>query len=609
MTTAAAQFQEFVEAAPVAKRSFEERMDGWISALGSFGTSRDKRQYVDFSADFMSDVEVQQLWRGNAVAKRVIEVIPKETMRTGFKLKCGDKEISEKAIAKWEDLKALAKYVEVMCWKRAYGGGAIFPIINDSVGDLSKPLNKKKISGIRGLQTFEARELKPWKWYSNPLDDNFGHPETYRLQPIAQGGFITSMFGTEIHESRLIIFRGRQVSRSQVSINQGWGDTVLMPPRETLRDYGISWAATAVLLHEFAQASMKIKGLADALAGDNDDIIKARISAVMLARSTINAVLMDAEEEFERKQTPVSGLADLLSAFATKLASDCDMPVTLLMGQSPAGLNATGESDIRFFYDRVSADREFDAKPQVEQLFRLIFLSLDGPTGGKEPETWSVEFNPLWQQTEQEIATTRKTVAETDQINITNGLYTAAQAAKSHYGGDTYSIEVNIDVEEIEAAELNAEDMANLAEGEIGPDGKPIAQAPPVIGPDGKPVPGTKPIDAAASAGAAGTGANVQSTAMNGAQVTSLISVIEKAAKGEISRESAKAILMACFPVTPEEAEAMLGPEDFEPVKEEPPIGFGGPPGAGPPGQTGEIPKAVAKPAKNPFAKKAKVAA
>ncbi len=64
--------------------------------------------------------------------------------------------------------------------------------------------------------------------------------------------------------------------------------------------------------------------------------------------------MLDKKDSFTRVQTPLTNLSDILDRFATRLAAAADMPVTLLMGMSPAGLNATGESDRAFFYDRVS---------------------------------------------------------------------------------------------------------------------------------------------------------------------------------------------------------------------------------------------------------------
>lgn len=68
--------------------------------------------------------------------------------------------------------------------------------------------------------------------------------------------------------------------------------------------------------------------------------------------------------------------------------------------------------------------------------------------------------------------------------------------------------------------------------------------------------------DAAAMGGAAvaaAEGGNVQQQALNGAQVTAIVDILDKAALGEIPRESAVEVIVASFPVTRDQAEKMLG--------------------------------------------------
>ena len=66
--------------------------------------------------------------------------------------------------------------------------------------------------------------------------------------------------------------------------------------------------------------------------------------------------------------------------------------------------------------------------------------------GIKPPKTWSIEPNPLWQPSESEQATTRKTIAETDQIYYTMNAATSEDIAESRWGGDTYSSDMHIDI-------------------------------------------------------------------------------------------------------------------------------------------------------------------
>lgn len=557
----------------------ESRADGWFSALSGYGVNgRDKRQSVGYEADMLTDQAAMDLWRGDDLAARIVETVPNECLRQGYTINAGDKELSEALSAELEDLKDLGNLLDAKKFERAYGGGAIFPVINDSNGDLSQPLNEDRISKISHLIVFEPRELQPVSYYTDLNHAKFGLPSMYRLNPMTQGGMPVRM-GTEVHETRLICFYGIAVSRSTIG-PAGWGDSVLSRCHAVLRDFNISWASTSALLHDFAQAAFKIKGLAELIATDKDDIIKARLRAVELSRSTIRAIVMDSEEEFERKQTPVSGLSELLDRFATRLAAAADMPVTLLMGQSPAGLNATGESDIRFFYDRIKVVQKLGFKDQIERLVSLILRSIDGPTKGKEPDAWSVEFNPLWQPSAKEIADARKVVADTDVAYINAQVVSPEEVSLSRFGGDTYSPEMVIDFDEREKQTGEAE----IAEpGEAGEAGEAVA-GPGAVAPTGA--------------------ENVAATAMNGAQVSSLIDLVVRTANGELSRESAVQIISKAYQMTVAEAMKVLGPEDFEPKKPDPPPNpFGGGGKATFPPKDPGLPKTDGGPGSNPKGK------
>jgi HK97 family phage portal protein len=64
---------------------------------------------------------------------------------------------------------------------------------------------------------------------------------------------------------------------------------------------------------------------------------------------------------------------------------------------------------------------------------------------------------------------------------------------------------------------------------------------------------------AAQSEEVATPGLDVQKTALNGAQVTALKEIVQAVAAGQLPRESGVAIIIAAFPITPEQAEEIMG--------------------------------------------------
>lgn len=450
--------------APAPAPASRGRMDGWYSALTGIGTTTyDKSISGRFLADVVDNATAGELWRGDDLAARIIELLPHDMLREGFELRIADadeaidtKALSELISGKWEDLGFVPALLEALNYERAYGGAAIMMGVNDGTRDLSLPLNMDSIASVDWLTTLEPREVHPLYYYGDPRAPKFGLPEIYQITPDNPGmtkDGSTAPQTVLVHETRLIVFGGVRVSRRQLSASlPGWGDSILTRVQSVLRNFNMSWSSAGILVQDFAQAVFKMKGLAE-LVGlnnqDGDNTVKARMRAVELSRSTARAVLIDAEEEFERKQTPVSGLPELLDRFATRLAAAAGYPLELLMAQPPSGLNADGNSGLRFYYDSVKSTQIRKLLPPIERFIKILFRAC----GADEPPSWSVWFAPLWQPTEAEQATARKTQAETDAIYITNGVVSAEEIAINRFKSEVFSFATVIDFEAREALE------------------------------------------------------------------------------------------------------------------------------------------------------------
>lgn len=550
---------------PAGRPPRSARMDGWENMATSIGVlGKDKRLGARFYSDVVSDAEAAELWRGDDLAARVIEEPVAESLREGFEVKVAeDKELAEQITARLEELGATGALKKAMEYRRAYGGGAIMPVVNDGSILLSTPLNTKRVTKVVSLVVFEARELQPVKWYTDIRSPKFRQPEIYRVSPIGTAGY---GFGLQdVHESRLIVFQGIQVSSDpqRTGTAPGWGDSVLTRVIRVLRDFNSAWDSAGVLVGDFSQTIWRINNLTEMITADTDGAFRARMRALEYGRSAANALLLDGEHEsYERKSVNVTGLPELMDRFAQRLAAAANMPLTRLMGQSPGGMNATGESDTRGWYDYI-AGIQGEVLPELERLVSFFMLEIDGPTKGREPEVWSVEWCPLWQPSDKEAADARLVQVQIDEKEHAMGVISAEEIRKSRHGGDTYSFQTVIDSDDPIEVEPTAEEAAALRD------------------PNAPLVPG--------AAGAAATAVEPAKQAMNGAQVAAMVDVCVKVAAGELARESGIAILVAAFPINEKQAAAMLPPE-FKVEPPPPPVPFGGGPpgGAPPPGSPGQ---------------------
>lgn len=424
-------------------------LDAWNNTFTGLGTTRDKMTFSSFEANtILEDEYLDNLYHGDDMASRSCDTVPEESFRRGFEIKSEDVDSDTlKAINDAiSDLNVDAEYVDAGVWARVFGGCVVYIGADDGAKGpmLATPLNETGIRTLDHINVINKRYALPQSWYTDPSNPKFGKPETYMITPTGSGAEVTASTSI-VHETRLIRFDGLRASSYYRQRNNGWGLSLLQRMNQILQDYGMSFQGLAHLLSDANQGVFKMEGLIDALAAQETSLIQGRMQLLDMSRSDVRAVVLDKEEEFTRQNFNWSGIKDPFSIMMLRLSSAARIPVTVLMGQSPAGMDATGESDLRWFYDQTDAHREKYFEPKLRELIRLITLSREGPTGGKELENYTIYWPSLWQPTEKEQAEIYKVNAEGDQIYMDGGVLIPSEVALSRFTPDGYSTEITID--------------------------------------------------------------------------------------------------------------------------------------------------------------------
>lgn len=438
-----------------------QRFDSWLNLLTGVGlnTGRSALNFEARAGDYLDDATLGTLYDLDGLAARIVRAVPQHALRQGLTVTTGDPKVESRIRARLDDLDAVSKLRLAWTWGRLYGGGAVF-IGADDGRDPREPLNLASIRTVRFVVDVDRRHLMPHTWVTDPQSARFNQPETYQLLRI--GG--TASQYSIVHATRVIRFDGAECTHDRRLQLQGWGDSVLQRCYTELQQARGANAAVGSLMHEASQGVFKIQNLYGLMAGDKQDILKKRLELMDMSRSIARAIMVDADKEsFERTEVgAMTGLVEVMDRFVNFLAAVSEIPVCVLMGQAPAGLNATGDSDIRSWYDAVAAEREAMLRRRAERLVRILMRAQDSPTGGVEPEGWQLVFPPLWQMTPVETATHRKTVADTDAVYIDKGVVTPEEVSLSRFRPEGWSAETSIDV----AIRKAAQEAAAAGEGE-----------------------------------------------------------------------------------------------------------------------------------------------
>ncbi len=431
--------------------------DGWMNVLTGLGIcGRDKKQNASFQiSNIFNRSQLDQMYRSDGVVRLIIDLFANEMIRQGWIIE-GDAE--GKLINKLEELKVNEAMTNLIKWARLFGGGICIMGIADGL-PLDQPVDEAGLRDVQWLRVFDRYQAfsRDGTFESDLNSPNYGFPNVYTINDNRTGAIFF------VHYSRILRMDWNILPPRWQNFNQGWGDPLIQTIYEELRNYSTAFSNTATIFEDFVNTILYIPNLSQIIASQcGDNQVMQRLNILNLTKSNMNTAVVDGDERYEKLTTNVTGIAELLDRFMIALSAVTRIPVTLLFGRSAAGFNATGDNDVRNFYDAVKQEQEAKLRGCLEKLIRYVMISKDGPFNGVEPDNWSLQFVPLWQNTEEQDALVRKIVAETDAIYIDRGVLSPAEVAVSRFGGNSWSMNTEIDIDEHTSEKFNMGELEDL---------------------------------------------------------------------------------------------------------------------------------------------------
>lgn len=439
--------------------------DGYMNMLNKYGTGQDNSEsYIYTPDDPAMDLELVRLYEGNGLFTKIIDRPAEEAIKHGFDIHYGDETINEYVAQKMDELNVEDSFATAEKWARLYGGAIIVMLVDDGRG-LEEPLNWQDVREITELIVFERSIVQPdyntCLRFENGIDESrpFREPLYYDVY---------SLYGHfRVHYTRCLVFRnGRLPEQTTNALYRYWGMPEYMKIKRALRETMTSHSDGVKLLERSVQAIYKMKNLANLLSSDEgENKVIQRMQVIDMARGILNSLAIDADgEDYDFKTLPMSGIKDILDSTCNMLSAVTDIPQTILFGRSPAGENATGQSDMENYYNMVERIQKMNMKSNSRTLIDLILL--EGKYKGKIKEipNYKVKFAALWSMSEADQATVEQTKAQTELIKaqtadayITMQVLDPSEVRKSL--SEKYQVETFEDLEEKEEWKLPDEFM------------------------------------------------------------------------------------------------------------------------------------------------------
>ncbi|MGM8939545.1 anti-CBASS protein Acb1 family protein [Psychrobacter glaciei] len=388
-----------------------------VNLVSKLGTSRDKASHDQFAWHVPKSVfELDNLYESNGTASKIIDKPVQDMFRQGYYFEGIAGEDLQKLDDEIDRLSIDVHLNRAMRLSRLHGKSYIL-LAADSDMPLITPFGDNDtlsyITTLSVSQLAAGSEMRP----ASEANGYYDRPVYYRLQK-SMGGTA----GSIVHHSRII------------EVVWGDGKSVMEKIHDELLRFASVNANAASLVHEAKIDIIKTPDLANQIQNNTESILK-RFALVGMLKGNNGTVLLDKEEEYQSKTYNFSGLPDLMQEFSVQLAAVADIPYTVLFGRSPAGMNATGEHDLKNYYDTVGSYQRDYERPVLRRLISIISNYL--LPKGVDPK---LVFSPLWQVDEKTLSEIEKNNAERDMKYLDSGVITEAQTAKQLVEQGTYTV-------------------------------------------------------------------------------------------------------------------------------------------------------------------------
>jgi phage-related protein (TIGR01555 family) len=280
-----------------------------------------------------------------------------------------------------------------------YMGGA-FLFIDTGEDDLTLPLAINDLSaelkdGAKvKFVVVDPVNVSPIEYNCiDPLRDDYMRPRMWQV------------LGKRVHASRLLTF----VENQPPMLLKPNYNFLGIPQAQILWDYVMHFnqtrASTARLLEKISL--LVVQTDMDAVLSDEHgiELFDAKMEFLERYRNNDSVFVCDKESEgVMNVQTTIAGCTDVVRQALELIACINRTPAVKLLGISPSGFNATGESDLKNYYDYIASKQEL-YREQIQTIINVIQLV---EFGNIDPAI-TFKFEPLNEENKASQAMTAQT--------------------------------------------------------------------------------------------------------------------------------------------------------------------------------------------------------
>jgi phage-related protein (TIGR01555 family) len=381
----------------VSRQATRDSFQNFALGLGIGTNNASSANTYGFHPISRERTKLEWMYRGTWLAGAGVDIIADDMTREGVevtgKLKPDDISAIEELAT---TLRIWPRIGQTVKWSRLYGGCIAVLLIDGQ--DYSKPL---RIETVGPNQFQGVMVLDRWMVYPS-LEDlvtevgpNMGLPKFYTVE-----GLAPALRGQKIHYSRCLRLVGDELPYWQALSENMWGMSVLERPFSIISQFDAATAGVSQLVQKAYLRYLKVDRYREILGGAGGaQAFKGLTEMVQQMRymaSNEGISILDSKDDVANAQvTAFSGIAEAMLQIVQQISGDWQIPLVRLLGQSPSGLNSSGDSEMKTYAGGIGQRQQY-IKPMVTLIYRCIAQSLRLDVG----QGFGITFRPLWQMDE-----------------------------------------------------------------------------------------------------------------------------------------------------------------------------------------------------------------
>ena len=343
------------------ERSISARFrDGLSDMLSALSSRRSASSRNRITHKKLSSTELIDIYK-NGVANKIFRILTGSALSETINFQAKEQELIYKA--KLEDSIKLAAMYQL-----AFGRGIIV-LWNDG-DDLETELTNSFDPDKLGMRVFSGDMVTVSEYSRDLMSDRYYKPINYVVR------------GQTIHYSRVIDFTYVMPVENEMPTYRFGGVPLSELIYEQLVNDGVIERAASTIIDKNSSFFYKIEGFKDMLRNKKESDLVSYITTSEDNRSIYGAGIIDAQDEVLSISQALTNLKEVDDISLRRLSLVTGIPVSILVGESVKGLNASGENEQKTFIESIKSYQSFYLIDPINDLMNKL---------GMDPVNFQIE--------------------------------------------------------------------------------------------------------------------------------------------------------------------------------------------------------------------------